>query len=252
MNLKIGVIFLFFWTLSQTIKAQNKQVSNQSLLWLRYYNQCSINNKWTLHNEIENRWFFENKKQQLFIAHSRIHYQLKSNLNIATGLTYARQSPQDPNSKISMVIPELRFVQEINLNTEFSEHFSVQHRLRVDERFIHKNFQNELSKGYDFNFRFRYRLQVSYVIKNNTNTILKLSNELMVNSGKKIIYNRFDQNRLYLGVEKKINKSFSTEIGYLHLYQQRPSGFQFFEREIIRLTVHHQMKIINKKQEELF
>jgi hypothetical protein len=35
------------------LQAQTKQVINQSLYWVRYYNQLSINKKLTWHNEIK-------------------------------------------------------------------------------------------------------------------------------------------------------------------------------------------------------
>jgi hypothetical protein len=61
----------------------------------------------------------------------------------------------------------------------------------------------------------------------------------MVNQGKHIVINQFDQNRIYLGIERGFYKGLSVELGYLHWYQQRPSVNQFFERNIIRLTVNH-------------
>jgi hypothetical protein len=65
----------------------------------------------------------------------------------------------------------------------------------------------------------------------------------MVNAGDKIIYNQFDQNRVYAGIEQGLNKKFTIELGYLHWYQQRASGYQFFDRDIIRLTIYHKIKL---------
>jgi hypothetical protein len=137
-------------------------------------------------------------------------------------------------------------VQEVNLGNPLTKRLIIQQRLRIDERFIHKNNGKELLDGYDFNFRFRYRLQVTYRINKleATNaTILKLSDELIVNAGKNIVYNHFDQNRIYVGIEQGINKTISAELGYLHWYQQRASGNQFFDRDIIRFTLNHKIKL---------
>jgi hypothetical protein len=232
--------------LNYGIKAQTKQVTNQGLYWMRYYNQLSLNEKWTWHNEIEERRFFENNQHHHLIMHTRLHYKFFKNADVAFGLTYSLQSPQDPNAKIDLIVPELRPVQELNFTQPITKRLTFQQRLRIDERFIHSNNGKELTDGYDFNFRFRYRLQLSYKLNQEDTKLsstLKLSDELMLNAGKNILYNQFDQNRLYVGLEQGLNKNFSVELGYLYWYQQRASGNQFFDRDIVRLTVFHKVKL---------
>ena len=91
-----------------------KEVRHQSLYWLRYYNQLVINKDWTWYNEIENRRFFNGNTQHHLIMHSHLHRQVYKNIDLAIGLTYARQSPHDPNSISRLVVPETRPFQEIN------------------------------------------------------------------------------------------------------------------------------------------
>jgi hypothetical protein len=243
---KIPVILLLL-LVDHGAKAQ-KNVTHQSLYWIRYYNQLSLNQKWTWHNEIDDRRFFENNTQHHLIVHSRLHYKISQNLEVAPGLTYSLQSPQDPNSTSGLIVPELRPVQEIMFSNLISKRFTLQQRLRIDERFIHKNDGKELLDGFDFNFRFRYRLQASYKINKNAaknTTLLKVADELMINAGSNIIYNQFDQNRVYVGVEQGISKSMSIDFGYLYWFQQRATGNQFIDRDIIRLTLYHKIKIKN-------
>jgi Protein of unknown function (DUF2490) len=246
MRTKKTYLLPIFYLLCFGLYAQTKQVTNQSLYWLRYYNQLSINKKWTWHNEFEDRRFFENNQQQQFIVHSRLHYKIFQNADVAFGLTYSLQSPQDPNSTSDLVVPEIRPVQEINFSNPITQRLTIQHRLRIDERFIHKNDSKVLLEGYDFNFRFRYRFQASYKLskgESTTPTILKVADELMINAGEKIVYNQFDQNRTYVGIEQGLSKNIAIELGYLHWYQQRASGYQFFDRDIIRLTIYHKIKL---------
>lgn len=234
--------------LNSGVKAQ-KTIINQSLYWLRYYNQLNINKKWTWHNEIDDRRFFENNRQHHLIMHSRMHYKIFPIADIALGLTYSLQSPQDPNSTTCLVVTELRPVQEINLNNPLSKRFSIQQRLRIDERFIRRNDGIDLLEGYSFNFRFRYRLQASYKINKEeakNPLVLKVADELMINAGHNIIYNQFDQNGIYAGFEQGINKNISAELGYLHWYQQRAIGNQFFDRDIIRFTLYHKIKTLER------
>ncbi len=239
-------LVIFFWFLYFGLQAQNKQVTRQSLYWIRYYNQLTINTKWTWHNELEERRFFENNQHHHFIAHSRMHYKILQNADLAFGMTYSRQSPQDPHSISHLVVPEIRPAQEITYINSISKRLALQHRIRIDERFIRKNDGEVLLPGYNFNFRFRYRLLASFKLNRDSTkraTTLKLANEIMLNAGRNIIYNQFDQNRIYAGIEQVLNKNFSMELGYMYWYQQRPTQYQFFDRDIIRLTIYHRIKL---------
>jgi hypothetical protein len=249
MNVRTFPLLLLFLLISFGAFSQ-KNVTNQSLYWLRYYNQLSINKKLTWHNEIDDRRFFDSNKQYHLIIHSRLHYKFFQNMDVALGMTYSLQSPQDPASTSDLVIPELRPVQEINIVNPLTKKFSLQHRFRIDERFIHKNDGKTLLDGYDFNMRFRYRLQANYLVsklEEKNPMTLKIAEEIMVNAGEKIVYNSFDQNRLYVGIEKGLGKGLSAELGYLYWFQQRASGNQYFERDIMRFTLYHKIKLKNAR-----
>lgn len=228
--------------------AQTKEVTYQTLYWTRYYNQLSFHPKWTWHNEIDNRRFLQANKQHHLIIHSHLHYKVLPNVDLAGGFTYSRQSPQNPDATVDLVIPELRPFQEVNLNIPFGKWFVLAQRLRIDERFIHKNNGKILLEGYDFNFRMRLRTQALLSLsRKNTlyNSSLKLANELMVNAGGGILLNQFDQNRIYIGFEQNLGKKLAIELGYLHWYQQRNTGYQFFSRNITRLTIYHRINRYN-------
>lgn len=239
-------IILLLGVFQQKSFAQQKEVIPQSLYWTRYYNQLSINPQWTWHNEIDNRRFFNNNKQHHLIIHSHVHYKIHPSFDAAVGLTYSRQSPQFPDAPSALVVPEIRPFQEFNFTAAISKRLSLGQRLRIDERFIHKNNGKALLDGYDFNFRVRFRLQANMIVSkaiSMNQTTLKIANELMVNAGSSIALNPFDQNRIYLGIEQNLGKKASVELGYLHWYQQRSSGYQFFKRDIIRLTLYHRIKL---------
>lgn len=239
------ILLLLFLLCITGLKAQ-KTVINQQLYWIRYYNLMEIDKRFTWHNEVEIRRFWQDNIQHHFIMHTRMHYRINQQTNAGFGLTYSRQSPQDPVSTSRLVVPEFRGVQEINYSIPLSNRLSLQQRLRIDERFIRRNDGIELIDGFNFNFRFRLRLQANYLLSNedaSKRTILKVSNEVMFNMGKNIVYNHFDQNRVYIGIERDFSKIFSAEIGYLKWYQQTASGNVFFNRDIVRFTLYHKIKI---------
>ena len=71
----------------------------------------------------------------------------------------------------------------------------------------------------------------------------------MVNVGRKIVKNTFDQNRIYGALNYSFKPSFSIELGYMNWYQQRSNGVDFYNRNIFRLSLFHQisLKIIKEQ-----
>lgn len=245
MSLKYRITFLGIM-LGTSFLAAQKKIDHQGLYWVRYYNQLALSQRWVFHNELDDRRFFKYNRQQHLIMHSRLHYKLSKTMEIAGGFTYSLQGPQDPETRSELVVPEKRIVQQLEFSTPLNNRFTLVHRLRVDDRFIRKNNGQVLLPGYDFNFRFRYRLTINYFLTPKSAThpaVLKLSNETMINAGKHILYNTFDQNRLSFSMEYQITPSISAELGYLHWYQQRSSGYQFYSRDILRFTFYHRISL---------
>jgi hypothetical protein len=65
----------------------------------------------------------------------------------------------------------------------------------------------------------------------------------MINAGEKIIKNTFDQNRVYAAIQYGINQNIAIEFGYLNSFQQRASGIDYFNRDIIRFSIFHKMNL---------
>ena len=63
------------------------------------------------------------------------------------------------------------------------------------------------------------------------------------------MYNTFDQNRIYFGVQYGLNENLAVELGYLKSFQQRPNGTDYFDRDIIRLSIFHKINFIKKNSD---
>jgi len=68
----------------------------------------------------------------------------------------------------------------------------------------------------------------------------------MFNAGKTIIKNTFDQNRIYAALQYGINKNIALELGYLNSFQRRTNGIDYFNRDIIRFSIFHKIKLQKK------
>jgi hypothetical protein len=244
LKLFIPLLFCFYFS---DLQAQ-KTVINQEIIWIRYNNQLRFSPLLNLQTEIEERRFLNYSQRHHFIMHTRLHYRFAPNADVGGGVTYSRQSAQFPNLDDNLVVPEIRFVQEINYTIPLSKRINFQQRFRVDERFIRANDGTELIDGFNFNWRFRFRFQGTFRMnkdESKKNTVLKVFDEVMFNAGQNIVYNQFDQNRIYVGIEQVLSKKFSLELGYLNWYQQTAAGDRFFSRDIIRLTLFHNINLHN-------
>ena len=240
MKKKFLILFLLSYLFSF---AQNeKKVDQQSILWTRYYNVLSLDDHWSIHTEFDNRVFLKPIAENLFVFRIQGRYKWNSNIETGAGFVYFSVFTQDPQQDYDFEIPEYRAQQDITYKFNINK-ITINQRVKAEERFIHNASKTELLDGTTFSWRFRYRLQAEYSLMEKENHYLKaiVYDEIMLNAGKNIIYNTFDQNRIYAALQYGINKNISVELGYLKSFQQRPSGVDYFNRDIIRLSIFHKM-----------
>lgn len=78
--------------------------------------------------------------------------------------------------------------------------------------------------GYTYRNRLRYFLKASIPIGADTRYSFQLYNELMVNFGKNVQNNLFDQNRAYAALGINVGRTGRLELGYLLQIVQQGSG----------------------------
>ena len=234
----LGLILIIpFTVFSQT------HVARQNLFWMRAMVQSNLNKKLFLVTEIDNRRFYEGNTQHHTIQHNHLHLRINSSVDVAIGQTFSWQDSQFPDAAIKLTVPEIRPFQEVNAVQKINKKVVFSTRVRIDERFIRKNDGVQLLEGYNFNMRYRLRLQYQFFLWKKQNANLKISDELMVNSGKNV--NFFDQNRVYIAYEHNFTNKFSAELGYLRWYQQRAQFDTYFQRDIVRLTLFKKINFTN-------
>lgn len=237
-SFKFGFTILLVLVALQS-KSQNTFIS-QWQAWFRYYNQTQLSDKFVLHAEVDERRILNPSQQFQFFTHVHLHHRLKPWLDVAAGFNF-NLTTSPVNS--SLAVPELRLWQEATLIKKFRKDLQFHFRYRLDERFIHNNNKEVLTDGYHFNWRHRFRIQFSKPIvefKNNRTLTLKLSDEVMINSGD--VPRLFDQNRLFASLEIRLNNHWSFESGYLNIIQPITDDV-FYNRNVIRSTLHHRIDI---------
>jgi Protein of unknown function (DUF2490) len=237
-------VVLFFVSHSSNINAQ-KNITHQQSVWFTYLNTLEFNRKIYLNSELVERRFVNPNAQHQFAIRERLHFIFNPNFDLAIGFAYFIHSPNDPLSSRTVVIPELRPLVELNYKQIFKK-LTLTHRFRTEHRFFRNTLDDELAKGYNSNWRFRYQFGVDVPIfkfKNEQALGLKIGDELFINAGKNIRYNTFDQNRLYCTLTYSPVKSMILGIGFINWFQQRSSGVDYYERDILRFSFTHKIKL---------
>jgi len=238
------LLFVFFISRAQT----DKNIDHQSLLWTRYYNQLTLSNKWSLHTEFDNRIFINPVEENLYEIRAQGRYKINTELEVGGGFAYFSVATQVPEVTYDFRTPEYRGQQDITWKQGFDS-FTLNQRFQVEERFFHNANKQELLPGTTFYWRFRYRLQGEHSCWKKKNQYLKaiVYDELMINGGENVVKNTFDQNRIYAALQYGVNKNIALELGYLNSFQQRASGVDYFDRDIIRFTFFHKINLHKKK-----
>lgn len=243
------VILVIILAIPEFLLAQ-KKVENQQLIWYGYYNNLKFNENWELNSEIQNRQFYNPIAQHQLVFRSNLERKLVADWKASAGLTFFLQNPNNPNSESKFTVSELR--PDFGFSNKQKLSFvTISHRYKAEARFFHDTENGELVGGYRFsNFRLRYQFGLDFLIwkhEGKDKLFFKIKDEMMFNLGRKIIKNTFDQNRIYLAVNYKLNNLYAVELGYMNWFQQLKSGIDFYNRDILRFSLFH---IINFKKDK--
>ncbi|MFM7838838.1 MAG: DUF2490 domain-containing protein [Chitinophagaceae bacterium] len=232
---RVLLISLFF---AGPLQAQTKETETLNQVWFGYFNQTRINTKWGTWADVHLRTkddFF--KGLSVGIARVGITYFLNNQTRLLSGYAYVHNYPVAPHSSVSR--PEHRPWQMILWNTKFPT-LQLQQNLRLEERFRRKILNEKtLAPGYNFNFRVRYAFQLLIPLSDKPGTpgssSFVFSDEVHINLGKEIIYNYFDQNRLFAGMSFQLTNTDQLQMGYTNIFLQLPAGNRFRNIHGIRL-----------------
>lgn len=251
MKIKGLILLSCLWLSWQGGFAQNtKQIVDNKQLWLGYFNQTRLTNKFgfwfdghlrSTNNFVDN-WL-------VGIARLGLTYYVNDHVKLTAGYAYINHFPADGHKNISQ--PEHRPWQQVQWHTN-SKKIKLMQWLRTEQRFRQKiKSDDELADGYNFNYRFRYNFALFVALgKKNfePNSLCFIFNdEIHVNLGKEITYNTFDQNRLFLGLGYQLSKHAQLQLGYMNVFQQLSAGNRYNNNHTIRAFVFHTLDLRKNK-----
>tara|TARA_B100001287_G_scaffold53314_1_gene42051 strand:- start:845 stop:1522 length:678 start_codon:yes stop_codon:yes gene_type:complete len=199
MNHKTKYFFIVFFL---GILFSNSQEDTGN--WIMYFGTNKISDKLSIHSELQyrNHTISPTNIEQLLLR-TGLNYHIKPHASATIGYAHIGNHTYESNRK-SPEVEEHRIWQQF-LTTNKIGRIKFEHRYRIEERFIEK----------DFKTRFRYRIMLFYPLNRKlleSGTIyLGVYDELFINGGKTF----FDRNRLYGGIGYKYSQNIEFQIGLL-------------------------------------
>jgi len=232
----------FIFALTVTALAAQKTVTNEEQIWLGFFNQTRVTNKWGfwLDAHLRLKDDFVGELSQ-FIIRAGPTYYLADDIRLTAAYAYIHHFPAEGHKDIAQ--PEHRPWQQVQWFMR-GQKARLMQWVRLEERFRRKILSDsELADGYNFNWRIRYNFAFFIPITKKRfepgGLQFLLNDELMINFGENITYNVFDQNRLFAGLVYQVNSHAQLHAGYMNLYQQLASGDSFRNQHTIRVFYFH-------------
>lgn len=212
--------------------AQEKTVVEKNQLWLGYMSSVTINQRFSIWND------FHFVPESFFVARTGLTRQSK-NLSVTTGYGFLLLPLSASQTQLSR--KEHRPWAQLLTSTSLSKSLSFVNRVRYDARFKQIVAAEELQSAYGFTNRIRFltglRMNIPLTGDEKNIPFVALSNEVLLNFGKEVANNTFDQNRIQfsLGVQRK---TIQYQVGYMNRFVQTGNAQYTLNHTILFWVVH--------------
>jgi hypothetical protein len=198
--MKRFLLLFIVLTIQTTLFSQNP---SEDFLgsWYTYGSNHRLSEHYSISPYGEFRFYEASSNYNLMFISMRGNYHLNPNSSVGLGYAFLDidtvfEFDKTPNVK------ENRFFEQYVYTHKLGK-FKMQHRGRLEQRFLKFTNRNELQQ------RFRYRISLKYDI--NKSFFLLMSEEPFVNFQDQV----FHENRFYTGIGINISKHAQLSLGYL-------------------------------------
>ena len=223
---------LLYFLLSASSFSQNK-IKEKQQIWLGYITQTKLSNHFSWWNDLH--WVPES----FGIVRTGLIYHFGKEKQFTTTLGYAFAEFYPPKGK-STFRPEHQPWGQTTYQHQ-SNSFKFLHRLRYEARYREIIVEDNLQNEFNFNYRFRYLLQVRYFFKTEKTgkPFVIVSDELLFNAGDEIKNNfRLDQNRTSAGFGYQY-KNMTFKLSYMNQLIKSNIDNTFKMNHNLQLLVFH-------------
>lgn len=217
--------------------AAQKKTEHNTYTWVSVNSNIFLNKHWFIMADIharENNFFASNS---FIFARVGLGYQADNKLSLAAGYGNLLLSPSTAGWVTKA--DEHRIYQQIQLSSEYKK-IKLLQRLRNEQRWQQIIVNDKKTGANKFSNRVRYLLSATVpVFKNKKLPQLVIADEMLLQFGKDIVNNTFDQNRLFLGIKQSITPGLSFDAGYMNTFQQKSNGSSYVKGDVLRLFFYY-------------
>jgi hypothetical protein len=248
-NTTFLILFVTLIThISLLAQTPEKHIEQREQAWLGAFNQTRFSERWGLWIDVHYRRTDDFVDRQFqFLIRPALTYFIKDNLRINVGYAVVKHFPGEG---LQTTRTEHRPWQQVWWNQKYPGLATLQW-IRLEQRFNEKVVADIKEDGYNYNLRVRYNLSFMIPLKGKEIVAMTpfaaIMNEVFLNFGDRVIYNTFDQNRFFAGFGYQFNTHFNAQLGYMNVYQQESSGYNYLSSHTLRLFLFHSLDLRKKK-----
>jgi hypothetical protein len=243
------LIFASTFFAPATFGQQARQVNQQFQTWTSVNSIMRFSNRWGMMADMHMRRNNGVADPSFFIVRVGADYWVHDKMIAAAGYGHMWLAPTHQNW--STTVHEHRLHQQIAFSSAAGT-TGIVNRIRNEQRWMQQVKEDKRTGYWKFTNRVRYLVHFSFPIAaSHGKYAIVLADEIFVHFGKDIVYNTFDQNRLFIGIKSKINKNWSYDIGYMNVYQQKASGYQYDLNHTFRWFFYYTPDFRSKHKEQL-
>lgn len=234
------ILILLLLSGSAWLQAQQKNIVHNTHTWVSINSNLYFHPRWFVMADVhlrENDFFASGS---FLFGRLGLGYQLNKHLSVAAGYGYLELYPQQPGAQTGT--GEDRIYQQVQLSSKQGT-IQLLQRLRLEQRWRQVVLNDRFTGDHQFSQRVRYLLSVTIPVSRNPHfPQLVLADECMLQFGKEIISNTFDQNRLFLGIRQGISQSLSFDAGYMRVFQQTATPGKYNLNDTFRLFFYYTLR----------
>jgi hypothetical protein len=218
--------------------------------WYMYFGDHAFTKNYGVHLETQYRaQGIGQEPTQFFVRPGFVRFFPKQNIVVSLLYAYVLDYPfqggplADPRRTGPQ--PEQRLAEEFRW-THTLAHYSgkraiLQHRFRLEQRWLGQSSEGQGVYDWRFGERFRYRIYAQFPLPFNTKgarpDYVAPYDEVLVRFGPNSGTYAIDQNRTYGAIGWKLSPEFNLEIGYLHQYFPRSNGYVGEHNNAFQLSI---------------
>jgi hypothetical protein len=247
---KIKILILL---LSVNFNLIGQRVLNTNTnIWFNYTGTFKISNHWSIYAESQLRRSEGLSNPQQLLIRPAMQYNFDNNNSMSIGYVYVYTNVYGSQPALS-AFGENRTWQQLQIRSNNGP-IEIVNRLRLEQRWVNVPVKDAtgLAKAGDPVYTNRMRIQNKIAIPFKGKQIVDKSfyamagDEVMINFGKNVKNNIFDQNRVFAGFGYRIPKIGRTELGYLYQKIFKGDGIKVEGNHTLTLSLFHNISFVSK------